>query len=46
LRGWQSFGGFLVIRVDDLDQVLLIARSWLLELFLLLHRYSSPSATT
>jgi hypothetical protein len=52
LRGWQSLGGFLVfrvIRVDDLDQVLLITHSWVLELFilcykllLLLHRYGSP----
>jgi|SRR5450432_2579784 hypothetical protein len=54
LRGWQSLGGFpifRVVRVDDLDQVLLITLThsrlpelFLLccKLFLLLHRYGSP----
>jgi hypothetical protein len=54
LRGWQSLSGFLVfrvVRVDDLDQVLLTThtRSWLSELFLLCcklllppHRDASP----
>jgi hypothetical protein len=38
LRGWQSLGGlfvFRVVRIVDLDQVLLITYSWLPELFLL-----------
>jgi hypothetical protein len=52
LRGWQSIGGFLlfrVVRIDNLDQVLLITHSYIAELFLLycklfllLHYYGSP----
>jgi hypothetical protein len=58
LRGWQSLGGFLTVRVihvDDFYQVLLITLTHgrLRELFLLpckllllLHRYASPSTIT
>ena len=49
LRDWQSLGDILVfrvVRVEDLDQVLLTTHSWLPALFLLLYRYGSPSTTT
>jgi hypothetical protein len=41
LRGWQSFGGFLVhrvVRVVYLDQVLLITQSWPPKLFVLFYK--------
>jgi hypothetical protein len=56
LRGWQRLRGLLVfrvVRVVDLDQVLLITQSWLPELFLLccklfllLHRHAPSFHTT